>query len=183
MVTQARARGHEVRAFVRDPSTFAAPGEEVEVEEGDARDPDAVQRALTGTDAIVSVLSLGSAEDEPAYSEATRAIVEAAKQLGVRRIVVTANNDVLSDREVTGEFAAHAREHRRNRATLQGSGLAWTIVAAAWVTDDEPRGVYDATIDAKAPGRRIGTADLATAVLDALEDDGWIGHVVGVSAA
>ena len=183
LVAQARARGHEVRAFVRDAAAFVAPGEGVEVIEGDARDAVAVERALADADAIVSVLALASADDEPAYSESTRTIVEAAERLGVRRIVVTANNDVLTDREVTGEYAAHAREHRRNRATIQGSELAWTIIAAPWVTDDEPRGTYDATIDAKAPGRRIGTADLATAVLDALKDDGWIGHVVGVSAA
>lgn len=95
---------------------------------------------------------------------------------------MTANNDVLSDREVTGDYAAHAREHRRNRATLEASGLAWTIGAAPWVTDDAPIGTYEAIVDAKAPGKRLGAADFATWALDALDHDDWIGHVVGVSA-
>jgi hypothetical protein len=37
-------------------------------------------------------------------------------------------------------------------------------------------------VDAKAPGRRLGAASFATFLLDALERDEWIGHVVGASA-
>jgi len=97
-------------------------------------------------------------------------------------LVVVANNDVLSDREVAGEFAAHAREHRRNRATLEASDLDWTILAAPWVTDDQPLGAYDVVVGDRAGARRIATADLALAVVDALDRAEWIGHVVGVSA-
>lgn len=181
VVSQALARGHEVTAFVRGASEIE-PREGVAVVAGDARDAGVVDRAVGGADAVVSVLALMSADAEPEYSDATRTIVEAAARAGVRRIVVTANNDVLSDREVMGEFAAHAREHRRNRATLEGSGLRWTIGAAPWVTDDEPTGSYVALVDDTAPGRRLSAADFATFALDALERDEWIGHVVGVSA-
>jgi len=179
VVRLAAERGHEVRAFVRSPAELGAASAVV----GDARDANAVTEAIDGADAIVSVLALMSADAEPEYSEATRTIVDAAASSGVRRIVVTANNDVLTDREVTGDFAAHAREHRRNRATVEASGLDWTMLAAPWVTDDEPRGAYEAVVDGKGPGRRIATADLALAIVDAVERDGWIRHVVGVSAA
>jgi putative NADH-flavin reductase len=181
VLAQALARGHEVTAFVRDASRLATAGG-MAIIEGDARDPTAVEPAVAGADAVISVLALMSADAEPEYSDATRAIVGSAARAGVRRIVVTANNDVFGDREVTGEFAAHAREHRRNRATLEGSGLSWTIGAAPWVTDDEPTGSYIAVVDDTAPGRRLSAADFATFALDALERDEWIGHVVGVSA-
>jgi uncharacterized protein YbjT (DUF2867 family) len=178
-----RRRGDETTAFVRDRSKLSDAPEGVSVVEGDARDADAVERALAGVDGVVSVLALRSPEAEPEHSEATRTVVEAAERAGVRRIVATANNDVLTDRELTGEFAAMGREHRRNRAVLQGSGLDWTILAAPWVTDDEPRGAYDAVVDGKGPGRRIGAADLALAAVDALDHDDWVRHVVGVSAS
>ncbi|MGZ8637560.1 MAG: NAD(P)-dependent oxidoreductase [Actinomycetota bacterium] len=180
VVLQALERGHDVKAFVRDGSD-TEPRAGVTVVVGDARDAVAVDQAVGDADAVISVLALMSADAEPEYSDATRSIGEAAARSGVGRIVVTANNDVLSDREVTGEFAAHAREHRRNRAVLERSGLAWTIGAAPWVTDDEPAGSYVAVVDAKAPGKRLSAADFATFTLDALERDEWIGHVVGVS--
>jgi putative NADH-flavin reductase len=181
VVRQAHERGHEVTAFVRDAGKLELEHDRLTVVEGDARDGEAVDRALAGADAVVSVLALMSAEGEPEYSEATKTIVAAARRSGVKRLVVTANNDVLSDREVTGDYAAHAREHRRNRATLEASGLAWTIGAAPWVTDDPLTGTYQAVVDEKGPGRRLGAADLATFTLDALGRDEWIGHIVGVS--
>ncbi|HSJ50305.1 MAG TPA: NAD(P)H-binding protein [Actinomycetota bacterium] len=182
VVRQALDRGHEVTAFVRDESVLDSTDERLSVVAGDARDAEAVERALAQADGVISVLALTSADAEPGYSEATKAVVEAASRTGVHRLVVAANNDVLSDREVTGEFAAHAREHRRNRETLEASGLDWTIGAAPWVTDDPATGTYQAAVDQKGPGRRLGAADFATFTLDALERGEWIGHVVGVSA-
>jgi len=181
VIEQALERGHDVTAFVRDASRFGVSHERLEVVEGDARDPEAVTGAVRGCDAVISVLALMKAEDEPEYSEATRAIVGAAERENVRRLLITANNNVFGDAEVTGEFAAHAREHRRNRDTLETSGLDWTIGAAPWVVDDPAVGSYQTAIDAKAAGRKITTGDFATFVLDALERDDWIGHIVGVS--
>jgi len=183
VVEQGLERGHEITAFVRDASRFDASHDRLTVVEGNARDPDAVAAAVRGGDAIISVLALMKPEDEPGYSEATRTIGEAAGREGVRRIVVTANNDVFGDDEVTGEFAVHAREHRRNRETLKASGLDWTIVAAGWVVDEPGTGSYQAVVDAKAAKRKIAPADFATAVLDALERGDWIGHIVGVTNA
>jgi len=183
VVEQGLERGHEITAFVRDASRFGASHQRLTVVEGDARDPDAVAAAVRGADAIISVLALMKPEDEPGYSEATRTIVEAAGREGVQRIVVTANNDVFGDDEVTGEFAVHAREHRRNRETLKASGLDWTIVAAGWVVDEAGTGSYQAVVGAKAAKRKISPADFASAVLDALERDDWIAHIVGVTNA
>ncbi len=182
VVEQARERGYEVTAFVRDPASVSAPPG-VALVGGDARDPAAVAEAIVGADAVISVLALMSPDAEPEHSEATRAIVEGARRAGVRRIVVTANDDVLGDHEVTGEFAPHAREHRRNRDALRASGLDWTIGAAPWVTDQPAIGRYDAVPDGRGPGRRISPADFATFALDALERPDWIGHIVGVSAS
>jgi len=184
VVEQGLERGHEITAFVRDASRFEGSHDRLTVVEGDARDPHAVAAVVRGSDAIISVLALKKPEDEPGYSEATRTIVEAAgRREGVRRIVVTANNDVFGDDEVTGEFAVHAREHRRNRETLKASGLDWSIVAAGWVVDEPGTGSYQAVVDANAAKRKIAPADFATAVLDALERGDWIGHIVGVTNA
>jgi putative NADH-flavin reductase len=183
VVERGLERGHEIRAFVRDASRFGTSHERLQIVQGDARDPDAVAGAVRGNEAAVSVLALMKADDEPGYSEATRTIVEAAEREAVRRVVVTANNDVFGDDEVTGEYAPHAREHRRNRETLKASDLDWTIVAAGWVVDEPATGSYHAVVDAKASKRKVSPEDFATAILDALERDEWIGHIVGVTNA
>jgi uncharacterized protein len=181
VVARAIERGHDVTAFLRGGNASDTP-DGVHVVAGDARDAAAVEEAVRGAEAVVSVLALMAAADEPQHSDATRIVVASAERLGVHRLVVTANNAVFDDDEVRGEFAAHAREHRRNRDTVRESGLAWTIGAAPWVTDDPPAGRYEAVLDAKAPGRRLPAGDFATFALDALERDAWIGHIVGVSS-
>jgi len=183
VIEQALARGHDGVAFVRDRSRFPFEVERLHVVEGDARDAAAVEAAIEGADAIVSVLSLASPDLEPQHSEATRAVIAAAGRAGVRRIVVTANNDAFTDGELTGDFAAMGREHRRNRDALRASALDWTMGAAPRVTDDPPTGSYEVVLDTRASGRRLSAADFATFTLDALEHDDWIGHLVGVSAA
>ena len=183
LVEQALEHGHEVAAFVRNATRFDMSGERLEVHEGDALDADAVGEAVRGSDAVISVIALVKAEDEPEYSEATRTIVAAAAAEGVRRIIVTANNDVFGDDEVVGEFAAQAREHRRNRETLKASGLDWTILAAGWVVDEPPGGTYEATEDARASRRKITPPDFAKAALDAVTREDWVGYIVGVAGA
>ena len=181
VVQQALERGDEIVAFVRDGPGFGTSGERLDVHEGDARDAEAVAEAIRGSDAVISLLSLGRSEDEPEHSDATRTVVEAAGDEGVRRIVVTANKDVFGDDEVRDEFAAHAREHRRNRETLRASGLDWTILAAGRIEDDPPAGAYEATEDSITPKRTITPPDLAKAALDALAREDWVGHIVGVT--
>jgi putative NADH-flavin reductase len=183
IVEQGLEDGHEVVAFVRDASGFDASGERLEVHEGDARDSEAVADAIRGSDAVISVLALGRAEDEPEHSDATRSVVEAAGNEGVRRIVVAANKDVFGDDDVTGAFAAHAREHRRNRETLRTSGLDWTVLAAGRIEDGPATGAYEATEDAITQKRTITPQDLAEAALDALSRDDWVGRIVGVTGA
>ena len=181
VIDQGLERGHELVAFARDASRFDRSHERLEVVGGDARDPDAVETALRGSDAAVSVLSLARPEDEPQHSETTRVIVEVAEAEGVRRIVVTANNHVFHNDEVPLELAAFAREHRRNRDLLRASGLDWTIVASPTLGDEEGTGSFTVSVDKKAAGKRTAREDLANATLDSLGHDDWIGHIVGVS--
>ena len=182
VVGQGLERGHEMVAFVRDVSRLDRALERLEVVEGDARDASAVAAALRGSDGVISVLALANAEDEPEHSEATRTIIDTAKAEGVRRIVVTANNHIFHDDEVRQEFAANAREHRRNRDLLRSSGLDWTILAAATLADAPGTGAYAASVGEKAPGDRTSREDLATVALDAFGHDDWIGRIVGVSS-
>ncbi|MEX0988696.1 MAG: NAD(P)H-binding protein [Actinomycetota bacterium] len=182
VVDDALARGFDVTAFVRrtpDPAFDQA----VRVVTGDARDPEHVRAALEGADAVVSVLAIREGtEPTTELSEATHTIIEAMRAHGPRRLVLTVNTSVFHDRPVSPPFGIVADEHRRNVALLRAtSDLDWTVLAPMFLTDDPPSGRVRTEVDAKAPGKGLTRADLATAVLDAIAHEDWIGHVVGAS--
>jgi putative NADH-flavin reductase len=180
VVAQAVKRDDEVVAFVRDASKQWFP-DSVKVSQGDPSKADAVEAALAGADAVVSALGPIAEQTTTEISEATQTIVDAMLRVGPRRIAISANPRVFSDTEVTGPFANVAAEHRRDAAILQGSVLDWTVVAAAVLSDDPATGSYVAVVDGKAPGRSLTRSDLASALLDAVGKDEWVGHMVGVS--
>lgn len=180
VVAQAVHRGDDVVAFVRDASKQWFP-DAVKVHQGQPSDAHDVEAALTGADAVVSALGPIAEETTTEISDATRTIVEAMQKLGPRRIAITANPRVFSDTEVTGPYANVAVEHRRDAAILRESALDWTVVAAAALTDDPATGSYVAVVDGKAPGKSTARGDFASALLDAVGKDDWIGHLVGVS--
>src|ERR1041385_2565247 len=52
-VTQLLARGHEVTAFVRNPSAVTERSDRLSVVQGDARDLESIDRAIHGHDAVL----------------------------------------------------------------------------------------------------------------------------------
>ena len=180
VVAQSAQRGDDVIAFVRDASKQWFP-DAVKIQQGQPSDAKVVEEALAGADAVISALGPIAEETTTEISDATRTIVAVMERIGPRRIVIAANPRVFSDTEVTGPYANVAAEHRRDAAILRGSALDWTVVAAAALTDDPATGSYVAVVDGKAPGKSTTRGDFATALLDAIEKDEWVGHVVGVS--
>jgi uncharacterized protein len=179
LVDQALERGDEVVALSRSPEP-ALPAE-VEIVRGDARDLDAVRSVVDGVDAVVSVLAIeAGTEPTTMLSDATGTIVDAMREEDVRRVVVTTNSTVFSEREIKDPYRIVADEHRRNVAMLRGTTLDWTVLAPMLLRDGEP-GELEAVVDARAAGKEISRIGLAAAVLDAIDRDAWIGHVVGVA--
>lgn len=182
VVAEALRRDLEVTALVRNTAT-ADFADGVRVVEGDAREAEAVTAALEGADAAVSVMAIpegtGLITD---LSDATRTIAAAMEASGPRRLVIAVNSSVFHDRPVKPPFDVVAEEHRRDLAIVRASSLDWTALAPTFLTDDEPTGTYVVEMDAKAPGSGLARGHLATAVLDALGHDEWIGHVVGIAS-
>lgn len=100
------ARGHEVRALVRDPARTAdLAGTKLELVEGDLRDPAALARAVTGVDVVYHIAAIyrqaGVSRDTYRAVNATAVgqLVEAAGQAGVRRVVHCSTVGVHGDIE------------------------------------------------------------------------------------
>lgn len=85
VVRLAIENGHQVQALVRTPGpTQGVPG--VDVVQGDALDPDAVARTISGADAVVS--TLGGFRGPESIATGTRNIITAMRETGPRRLVV-----------------------------------------------------------------------------------------------
>ena len=88
VLKEALARGHVVRALARDPSRLS-PAARLEVVKGDVRDGAAVERVVTGADAVISTLGVRrGVHVAPDYlANAMRMILESMRRHGVSRIV------------------------------------------------------------------------------------------------
>lgn len=176
-VRKALAAGHEVRALARSASTIPIEDEKLEKVAGDATDRTALLKALDGVDAVIVTIGVApsfaaAVSGTRLFSTATRALVDAMKEKGVRRLVV-----------ITGIGAGESRGHggplydwvifplmlKRvyddkdvQEQIIKQSGLDWTIVRPGLLTNGPETGRYRALLDpAQWRADSISRADVA----------------------
>lgn len=88
ILVQALAAGHEVTAVVRNPARLPDGPVRVVTADLSAPGPLDLRPAVDGADAVLSGLGARSAAEAGVASRGTRALVEAMRATGVRRIVV-----------------------------------------------------------------------------------------------
>lgn len=167
VVAEARARGHEVTAFV-----------------GDVLDGESVRAAVVDQDAVISLLGPREGSPPDLCSLGTRHIVDAMRAAGASRLLA-----------VTGAMIGHPHEHlgllyraietfiphevlddrRRSEAIIQESGLRWTLVRPTRLTDGPATGTVRAGEDLRVGAlAHVSRADVAAFLVDALEADAWV---------
>ncbi len=188
LASLAQAAGHEVTVLSRSGGT---PDPGVLAVAGDAADPDVAARAVAGADAVV--VTVGGAKGVSRQRTAvTRSVVAAMQEAGARRLVVqsslgaggSAAQMPLLVRALTRVLLASAlADHDEQEAAVVGSGLDWTIVRPAGLTNGRPTGDWKAT-ELTAGGKGFGSiprGDLAACLLRVLEDDSSVGKALGAS--
>lgn len=88
LLDQAIAAGHDVTAVVRNPKKLSSSDVRVVTADLATADPVALRSAVDGADAVLSGLGPRSPSEFGIVHPGTRAIVQAMKATGVRRIVV-----------------------------------------------------------------------------------------------
>jgi putative NADH-flavin reductase len=182
LVDQALERGYAVTAVSRsDP--FGPGRDGLKVKRVDVRDRQALRAALIGHDAALSVIGGTPKQHGRIYSEGTAAIVEALEAAGVHRFVCTSSGGVNpADRGLPLWYRLAIplflddlyKDMRVMESTVRASGLDWTIVRPAYLTDAPARGKYRVE-DGRNPkgGWRIARADLAAFLLDQVDGEDW----------
>lgn len=190
----ALSRGHEVTALVRDPASFAAPPHErLRVVVGDVLEPATLLAAVTGQDAVVSLLAPRPRKDGRVYVEGTRNLANAAAAAGVRRfVVVSAEGAGVEPRSLTPGYRLVLRIPvvarlypdiaRMERELRSRTDLDWTVVRPPLLTNRRRRGKYRESVgDVLPKGMWLSRADLAEALLKTVEDGTHLHESVSVA--
>jgi putative NADH-flavin reductase len=193
VLTRALEEGLSVRALAHDPAKLAGMNPLLTVITGGVTDPDAVQRTITGADAVVSVFGHVKGSPPTIQADGTRVIVEAMKAVGVTRIVSLSGGGVPAppdrpkpaDKAITfllrtfaGAVLADGIAHAR---VLEESELDWTIVRAPRLTDGPRRGTYRVGWVGVNASTRISRADLADFILTQVDDRQYLRQLPFVS--
>ncbi len=184
---QASAAGYAVRALSRGSGHSAEPG--LEWFSADARDPDALARALEDVDVVVQTLGVPTGPEllcKPVtlFSEATSALLPAMRASDVRRLISVTGYGAGDSRASISCLPGLAFELILGRAyadkdvqetLIRESDRDWTIVRPVILTNGPRLGRYKVLDD---PGRwrngLISRRDVADFIVRQLEDDIYI---------
>lgn len=180
--------GHDVRVLVRSPEKLGALADRVHVVKGGLEDLDAIERAVAGVDAVISCAgpSRSDARLPDVFRRGITAVTEAMARHGVRRIVainggaavLPGDERGLGMRLLHGVFrllmGAMIDTNLAQIEALAASDRDWTAVRSPQMVDGPSRGPLRASEHDNAGGS-VTREDLATFLLDALEDDTWVG--------
>lgn len=189
LLRQGLERGHVVSAFTRRAEGVAS-AESLNVIEGDVGDRNAVAKAVTGQDAVVSVLGVGRPlKHDQVVIDGVGNIVSAMAEQGVRRLVYQSFIGVPDSRAAVGFLIRRVApiplrheiaDHVAKEALVRDSGLEWTIVRPPTLTKGPYTGSYrhGEEIRTRKPAAFLSRADVADFILRAVEDPGTVGKAI-----
>ncbi len=179
VVAEALRRGHTVTALVRVSSRTGAI-EGAEVMTGDVLHPAAVDAAVRGQDALISVLGPGAGEDPHELSRGLERVMVAMRQhridrfVGVTRAGLQLGQDrraytgTIADRFYRVRHRADYEAKRDQADLLRRSGIGWTLARPPRLVSGRPSGAYVATLELPA-GEHLHREDLARFILDEVQ--------------
>src|ERR1700694_2517099 len=176
VVEQGLAAGHTVTVLARSPEKLTTTHANLRVVTGQATDTSSVSRALEGADAVISTLGGNGS----VIADSTRAIVAAAREAGVSRVVVLSTFAAERDRLDAGTrlltgigMGAMLKDKSAGEEMLRQSDLEWTIVYASILSDDPASGSAVVLPDGAKRGfsQKISRADVAAWMIKAATSD------------
>jgi putative NADH-flavin reductase len=179
LVADALADGHQVTAYVRNPARVTTRDPNLNVITGHADDSGALAATLPGHDAVISMLGNGYGRTgKTLINDSTRALIRAAEQSGVTRVVIMSAfgvGDSLPKGSMMGRFfykrviPGVLADKARGEAQLKSSGLDWTLAYPVTLNNKPATGFTATPLDStpKLSGMpSISRADVAAFLLN-----------------
>ena len=194
LVEQALAAGHCVVAYARNPSKLNINHEQLKVIQGELADETLIESAVTGADAVISVLGpRGGSKNKP-ITQGMQNIITAMKKQNVRRLVITSTlsakdpNDPLNFRTKAMVNLVKVTMHDAYKdivgtaETVRNSDLDWTIVRLTMLNNNPKSGKVNVGCVGKGEvGAWISRADLAEFLLRQVQDTKYLRQAPAIS--
>jgi putative NADH-flavin reductase len=205
LLEQAAEAGHNVTAIVRNPGAIPRTTRTFVTDLANA-DSSTLQSAIESADAVLSGLGARSSADDGVAARGTRAIVQAMRAVGVKRIVVVSAaplgtvpspghpnpprhdpGDGFFMRHLLAPLTKAALRHHyadlaRMEDVLRDSSAEWTIVRPPRLTNGPKNRRYRIAFGQNLRrGLSISRADVADFMLRAVEDPKTIRQVIGIA--
>jgi len=194
LVEQALAAGHEVLAYVRNPSKLIINHEHLKVIQGELTDEPLIENAVRGANAVISALGpRGGSRNKP-LTQGMQNIIAAMRKQGIRRLIITstlsakAPNDqpnfrVKASISLVKHLMHDAYEDIVSVAeTVRASDLDWTIVRLNLLNNKPKSGkVKVGYVGRGEVGTWISRADIADFMLKQVEDVKYLHQAPAIS--
>ncbi|MFO7538462.1 MAG: SDR family oxidoreductase [Chloroflexota bacterium] len=186
LVQQALADGHAVTVYVRNPAKLRQQDAQLTVIQGEMHEPEKIEQAISGADAVISALGPTSNTPERPLTSGMNHIVAAMKKTGVRRLIAATGAGVADPNDkpqLIGRlfglalrlFARHVLADSRGMvAAIRGSDLDWTLARAPRLHDKPGTGQLKVGYAGQGPGTQLARADFARFMLDQVSSDKWL---------
>ena len=177
-VDEALKRGHRVRAGIFRQNPFEA-NPSLEVATCNATNLDVVRKLIVGQDAIVSLIGHTKGAAKDVQTHAIENVVNAAKEIDVKRIVSLTGTgvrfpgdvitflDVFLNTSIKIIDPARVRDGINHAEVLKASGLDWTILRVLKL-QNVPEKPFALTENGPTKPY-VGRAEVAKALVDILE--------------
>lgn len=177
LLEQALKAGHEVTVLVRTPSKLTIQNPKLTVMQGDAMNQDDVDKAVQGSDAVISVIGQAKGSPRDMQTVAITNIITSMNKYGVKRLVslTGAGVDDPHDRPKFAHrliklalklLSGHVLKDAENHAeAIRKSNLDWVIARGPMLNEGPYTGNYRVGWVGVNTGSRISRADLADFLL------------------
>lgn len=196
-------RGHRVTAFSRRAESLEIESDRVTLRNGDATNPDDVDRAVAGHDAVIITLGItenpirvrlfGAAKTpNDVRSAGTRNVIAAMRKHGVRRLVVQSSYGVgetrdglrWMDRMVFGLLLKpQIADTEVQELEVRESGVDWVLAQPVHLTDDESQEMPFASAEGQVRDWKISRKGVAEFLALAAQAPEFVGQSVALSGA
>lgn len=196
------AHGHQVTAFSRRATSIEGLPTSVVCVDGDATNPEHIERAVVGHDAVV--VTLGIAENPLSVrlfgtsgtpldvrSTGTRNVIGAMKKHGVRRLVVQSSYGVGETRDrlrwIDRLFfqlllKPQMADTEKQESFVRESDVEWVLAQPVHLNDDDDGTAPFASANGELKGWKISRKGVAEFLARAAQSPDYVGQSVALSA-